>query len=306
MAPKKKVTSSSNRSKRSTKKPITQGQNPQRANRQSSSKAAVSSSQTRPSGTNARVTNAAQRATTGTAKVTGTAQRALPPGRTGGAMVRQETKPENPRRTAARSRQTAASRGTTGPNRVGQPAGAANRMYGANVVNRSVNRAIRASRLGAAGKILGRAAVPLAMVEEVRSMVDREKRMQALKKKGIQRRSNAAVLSEKSFASTQRFAVPKPKPSKPKSSAVNTTTRASTPSRTTSSRTAAPSRTTAKPKAAVKAKSPVASKPAIPQTSGIGPVSSGESYSRMKTSISEQLRELRAMRKASEERQKKK
>jgi hypothetical protein len=179
-------------------------------------------------------------------------------------------------------------------------------MYGANVVNRSVNRAIRASRLGAAGKILGRAAVPLAMVEEVRSMVDREKRMQALKKKGIQRRSNAAVLSEKSFASTQRFAVPKPKPSKPKPSAASTTTRASTPSRTTSSRTAAPSRTTAKPKAAVKAKPPVTSKPSAAQTSGIGPVSSGESYSRMKTSISEQLRELRAMRKASEERQKKK
>lgn len=305
MAPKKKVTSSSNRSKRSAKKPVTQGQNPQRANRQKANQAKVTSSNSGAK-SNARVTNAAQRATTGTAKVTGTAQRALPPGRTGGAMVRQETKPENPRRTAARSRQTAASRGTTGPNRVGQPAGSANRMYGANVVNRSVNRAIRASRLGAAGKILGRAAVPLAMVEEVRSMVDREKRMQALKKKGIQRRSNAAVLSEKSFASTQRFAVPKPKPSKPKPSAASTTTRASTPSRTTSSRTAAPSRTTAKPKAAVKAKPPVTSKPSAAQTSGIGPVSSGESYSRMKTSISEQLRELRAMRKASEERQKKK
>jgi len=306
MAAKKKVTSSSNQSKRSAKKPITQGQNPQRANRQSTSKATVSSSKARPSGTNARVTNAAQRATTGTAKVTGTPQQALPPGRTGGAMVRQETKRENPRRTAARSRQTAASRGTTGPNRVGQPAGAANRMYGANVVNRSVNRAIRASRLGAAGKILGRAAVPLAMVEEVKSMVNREKRMQALKKKGIQRRSNAAVLSEKSNASAQRFAVPKPKPSKPKSSAASTTTRASTPSRTTSSRTSTPSRTITQPKAAAKTKPPVTSKPSAAQTSGIGPVSSGESYSRMKTSISEQLRELRAMRKASEERQKKK
>lgn len=223
MAPKKKVTSSGDRSKRSTKKPVTQGQNPQRANRQSVSQARVSSSQTRATGTGARVTNAAQRAT----------------------------------------------------------------------------------RLGAAGKILGRAAVPLAIVEEVRSMVDREKRMQALKKKGIQRRSNAAVLSEKSYASAQRFAVPKPKPSKPKSSAASTTTRASTPSRTTSSRTAPPSRTITKPKAAAKTKPPVTSKPSAAQTSGIGPVSSGESYSRMKTSISEQLRELRAMRKASEKRQKK-
>jgi len=47
MAPKKKVTSSSNRSKRSAKKPITQGQNPQRSNRQGVSRATVSSSASR-------------------------------------------------------------------------------------------------------------------------------------------------------------------------------------------------------------------------------------------------------------------
>lgn len=51
-----KVTSSSNRSKRSTNKPVTQGQNPQRANRQTVSQARVSS--------------AATRATTGSARVT--------------------------------------------------------------------------------------------------------------------------------------------------------------------------------------------------------------------------------------------
>ena len=42
-----KVTSSSNRSKRSTKKPVTKGQNPQRANRQSVSQARVSSAEAR-------------------------------------------------------------------------------------------------------------------------------------------------------------------------------------------------------------------------------------------------------------------
>jgi len=47
MAPKKKVTSSGDRSKRSTNKPVTQGQNPQRANRQSVSRAQVSSSANR-------------------------------------------------------------------------------------------------------------------------------------------------------------------------------------------------------------------------------------------------------------------
>lgn len=59
-APKKpKVTSSANRSKRSTTKPVTKGQNPQRANRQAASRATVSSSQNRPSGTGARVTTGA-------------------------------------------------------------------------------------------------------------------------------------------------------------------------------------------------------------------------------------------------------
>lgn len=46
------------------------------------------------------------------------------------------------RRQAAQSRADAAARGTTGPNRVGQPAGSANRIYGANRVNAAVDRAV--------------------------------------------------------------------------------------------------------------------------------------------------------------------
>ena len=72
-------TSSNNRSKRKTNKPITQGQNPQRANRQKVS--------------NAKVTNSTQRTNNGTAKVTtgkgGSTPKALPPGAKSGALATQ-------------------------------------------------------------------------------------------------------------------------------------------------------------------------------------------------------------------------
>lgn len=55
--------------------------------------------------------------------------------------------PQSPtRRQAATAKANAAARGTTGPNRVGQPAGSANRVYGANRVNAAVNRAVNATR----------------------------------------------------------------------------------------------------------------------------------------------------------------
>jgi hypothetical protein len=84
MAP--KVTSSSNRNKRGSKKPVTKGQNPQRANRQTASNATVSQSGGS-RGSGARVTNASQRTTSGSARVTGGARPALPPGRSGGALA---------------------------------------------------------------------------------------------------------------------------------------------------------------------------------------------------------------------------
>lgn len=77
----RKVTSSSNRNKRGSTKPVTQGQNPQRSNRQAVSNATVSSgSNGKPPASGARVTNAAQRTSTGSARVTGTPRAALPPG----------------------------------------------------------------------------------------------------------------------------------------------------------------------------------------------------------------------------------
>jgi len=93
MAP--KITGSSNRSKRSTKKPITKGQNPQRANRQRVSQAQVSSDSNRTRTNSARVTNSLQRTNTGSARVTGGERPALPPGRRGGDMVKApNTKPQ--------------------------------------------------------------------------------------------------------------------------------------------------------------------------------------------------------------------
>ena len=70
-----KVTSSSNRSKRSTNKPVTKGQNPQRANRQSVSQAKVTTSQQRGNRmktSTANVTSGSngKPASTGSAKVT--------------------------------------------------------------------------------------------------------------------------------------------------------------------------------------------------------------------------------------------
>lgn len=75
-----KVTSSSDRSKRSTKKPITKGQNPQRANRQSVSQAKVTTSQQRSNrqrSSMAKITRSSngKPAGTGSARVTTSAAR---------------------------------------------------------------------------------------------------------------------------------------------------------------------------------------------------------------------------------------
>ena len=316
-----KVTSSSNRSKRSTNKPVTKGQNPQRANRQAASKATVSQSGGG-RGSGARVTNASQRTTSGSARVTGGARPALPPGRQGGALVRQETKPENPRRTSARSRQATASRGTTGPSRVGQPAGSANRMYGANVVNSSVNRAVTQSNMRGA---LAKGAAPTAIAGALLNTPAEIKKLQALLKDpgGTIRRASNEFLSgnaaksvlgkEKNYTQGSAKAGPQPPKRKPpKPPAASTTTRTSSRSSSTSAPARTPSRSSAPARSAAAsrpASRPAASStpkaPKVAETSGIGPVKSGDEYARKKGSISETTRQLREMRKRSEERQKK-
>jgi hypothetical protein len=91
-----------------------------------------------------------------------------PPAKKGGALAKTEnSKPENPRRTQARSKQAEAAKGTKGPNRVGQPAGAANRVYGANRVRAAVARAQRSAAVRSASGVASKVAVPLAIVNQI-------------------------------------------------------------------------------------------------------------------------------------------
>jgi hypothetical protein len=322
MAP--KVTSSSNRNKRGSKKPVTKGQNPQRANRQTASNATVSQSGGS-RGSGARVTNASQRTTSGSARVTGGARPALPPGRSGGALA---TRPptQSTRQANARAQLRDASRGSTGPNRVGQPAGSANRMYGANVVNNSVNRAVTQTNLRGA---LAKGAAPTAIAGALLNAQAEFEKLKALLRnpKGALSRASSDILSGKPYdpKTVTKASKPKPKPQRqgpavparlanapaapkpPKPPAATASTRASAPSRSSTPARPAASRPAASRPAATpaKAKPPAASKPTVAQTSGIGPVKSGTEYASKKGSISESVRQLREMRKRSEERQKK-
>jgi len=255
----------------------------------------------------------------------------LPPGRQGGALATQgNAKPENPRRTNARNRQATAGRGTTGPGRVGQPAGSANRIYGANVVNNSVNRAIAFTRLARLGKVAGRVAVPAAIASQLADikggfeklanhpfMKNLGKGTPTGTQSGRTGRGGTTAdkakptFNEKAYASQQKFAVPKSKPpSKPKPPVAATPTRSSTPSRSSApaSRPAAsaPARTPSRPAASRPSTPKPPSAPSAPKvagTSGIGPVKSGAEYASKKGSIAESVRQLREMRAASSRRQ---
>jgi branched-chain amino acid transport system ATP-binding protein len=245
---------------------------------------------------------------------------ALPPGRPGGALA---TRPptQSTRQANARAQLRDASRGSTGPNRVGQPAGSANRMYGANVVNNSVNRAIASTRLANLSKAAGGVALPAAIATQAMNVVGGFQKLANhpfLKGKdgkptpSAGRRTNPnAAKPAKPKPQRQGPAVParlanSPKPAnlpkptpKPKPSSATTPSRSSTPARPAASRPAA-SRPAATP---AKAKPPAASKPTVAQTSGIGPVKSGAAYASKKGSISESVRQLREMRTASVRRQ---
>lgn len=80
--------------------------------------------------------------------------KALPPGNKGGA-IKPKVKPTgraSAKRAQAAAKQVRAAQGTKSPTvRTGQPAGSANRMYGANRVNAAVNRATKPKLKGKAG-----------------------------------------------------------------------------------------------------------------------------------------------------------
>jgi hypothetical protein len=198
-------------------------------------------------------------------------------------------------------------------------------MYGANVVNNSVNRAVAATRLANLGKLAKRAAVPLAIgsqLADIKGGFERMAKSPFIQKMGkggkpapsAGRRTNPkAAKPAKPKPQRQGPAVParlanSPKPAnlpkptpKPKPSSATTPTRSSAPARSS----AAASRPVASRPAATpaKAKPPAASKPTVAQTSGIGPVKSGDEYARKKGSLREQARKLREMQAESRKRQ---
>lgn len=92
-------------------------------------------------------------------------QRRLPAGKKPAGQLptktTQKTQPvgkPSARRAFAAAKQARAAQGSKGPNRVGQPKGAANRYYGKKVVDKAVNRAVNRTRL----RGIARAAGPLA------------------------------------------------------------------------------------------------------------------------------------------------
>ena len=256
-------------------------------------------------------------------------QKALPPGKKGGELTKTtQTKPENPRRTRAYAKQTEAAKGTKGGARVGQPAGSANRMYGANVVGKAVSRAQRAAAVSKAGKIAGRAAVPLGAAAEVKEISDRAKRdaernkklgrrpFEELRADSRTRASGTTTRSGQGSRGGGRNSNNQPGPNKGPNR-VRPTTPYYGPGGASSGsgegqaqqRKSKPDRqnvTPSKPRVKAQTKPPAGKKPAKPQTSGVGPVASGRTYSVQKTGKSvmqQQADELRAMQKRSQERQ---
>jgi hypothetical protein len=179
-----------------------------------------------------------------------------------------------------------------------------------------------ASMLKGAAGVAGRAALPLAIGAQAKDVVGGFQKLANhpfIKNQGkggkptpsAGRRTNPKAakpkaakpaFNEKAYASQQKFAVPKP-PAKPKPPAATAPSRSSAPART-------PARSSAPARPAAAAFRPAASSapkaPKVATTSGIGPVKSGTEYATKKGSISESVRQLRKMKKRSEERQKKK
>ena len=103
--------------------------------------------------------------------------------------------PENPRRTQARAKQAEAAKGTKGPDRVGQPAGTANRKYGANRVNAAVSRAQRSAAARSTTKLAGRVTLPLAIVNQIADIARVAKENQRFSKYKKEQESKKAAQS---------------------------------------------------------------------------------------------------------------
>lgn len=209
-----------------------------------------------------------------------------PPAKKGGALAKTEqAKPENPRRTQARAKQAEAAKGTKGPDRVGQPAGTANRKYGANRVNAAVSRAQRSAAARSATKLAGRVTLPLAIVNQIADIARVAKENQRFSKYKKEEESKKAAQSGQygrygQPSSQVKSEKDKPAPAKPA---------AKPAAKTTTSKPAA--KPTPKPASKATPK-PAASKPA-----------SAPKSDKKRKSIADTLKELKKMKRASKERQ---
>ena len=197
--------------------------------------------------------------------------------------------PENPRRTQARAKQAEAAKGTKGPDRVGQPAGTANRKYGANRVNAAVSRAQRSAAARSATKLAGRVTLPLAIVNQIADIARVAKENQRFSKYKKEQESKKAAQS----GQYGRYGQP--------SSQVKSEKSKSTPDKPAPKATpkpaAKPKPTAAKPKPTPAKPKPTAAKPAASK-----PASAPKSDKKRK-SIADTLKELKKMKRASKERQ---
>jgi len=194
-------TSSSNRSKRKTTKPVTKGQDPQRANRQKMS--------------NAKVSNADQRTSTGSAKVT-TSKSSKPSdpwkaptpktsrttAPTSNTQFRTGNKPITlpnsraqgtnlPRAGAQQLRST-----TQGPRASSTPSAKPSGSFKAPSIPKPAAAAPKPAAVsravGGAGRLLGAAGVAAAIPLELKAMADRQKRWDDYKKReGLDKKTDA-------------------------------------------------------------------------------------------------------------------
>lgn len=301
MAPKRNqrgVTSSRNRSTRSSSKPISGAKPSNRSNRQQTSTARVTQGSggrgTGNRGTGGRVTNASQRPVTpGSARVTGTPRPALPPGTRGGALA---TRPSS-RPALPPSRPGGAlairPRGGTPPRGPG---------VGAGLLTAAATPVVRAI-----GERAGTAFGNFLVRQYQKPKSDKRQNLPGGQSNKPKKPNVPASAYERLYhtgAGRSRYGLDKPqaRPTTSRRSSSTSTGSGSTAPR----RSSGPSRPSAPSRSSSSTRPSTPKPPMVSQTKGIGPVKSGEEYARKKGSLAETARELREMRKRSEERQKKK
>lgn len=239
------------------------------------------------------------------------APKALPPKATTGGR-RYSSGTASSRRAQAAAKQVRAAQGTKSSTvRQGQPAGAANRRFGADRVAKSVRRAQVETAVRGAAKRLGRVAGPVAAISTGAEIGEAMRKNLPVNTAGSGRGAG-----RRAFAGTKNKA--KAKSSQSKKSGMTPAQVKKAQAKANADRRAGKLSNISAPKAKVKAKvkakpkattTKVTPKPKVKKgsgVSGVGPVKSGRAYSVAKTgkSVSRQrVDELRAMRERSKKRQ---